>query len=1189
MAESFRALSPEMQSILATTAALAAGLLGLLASINAISLLFGGVAIKSVGKFGAALFGAEKIIDNTTRKAGVLRVGIGKLGSAFALLPAIFARMSGPLLKFIGVATALTPQGAIIRGIVTASTLLAAGAINWFDWGNEAEAAINKAKQIQFVAANNEAIIRADSIIPQTELDDIVDRFEFLQRKIDATAALTSGLDTVNSFQSTGAQASSDVTGLRAQLDAMRSEFDELDDVIKERDAILARLSNYGEGKLPYGNARTQRGILRDQVDELYAGLDAETAGALAAFEAGEDQLRDTIKDGADIALRSQEGRKEALREFLNEILVGTTSLSGELEGFTPALQAALQDASVFRFAAELLLSQDGDISERDVLIQALSATGDQAAFDIIASLYTQKKKNDISALSAALAAGNAEIAAEIEALRIQNLEAFAAQSTNLKDALAATQEAGLAQLEVDLADLVTDSSALYEDIFAQFGFDQRDGFSEALNSALANSGYSFEGTPGLAELFGGGAVVDAINAQIDADTSVEEANAIAEAEFQKYAAIMDNIIDSIAEAVNIPDSVVAGLKDLASNALARIQSAVINGLNGVDGAIKATGSRVARANKRSSGGSKRKKSGGGGKKGKSAEDLAKEAVRDARKIEDAFKRAETQALSARAAYLDNVRGLDVNTRINLTAEVDIAKITADADKQIQSLKRQLEDLKLDGKANSALESQINETIRLVELEKQAQIDSATSFDAQMDRRSKAIDLFIRDLKTLASESTSTFDKVAAGIGVAFAEYNKDLVTLVDITSEAVGSFLDAVTTGIADFIFDNENAWENFKKTMLNISRQVFEGFTKALLQQTISSVTGGGGSLFGNSTQPSAAGGANNSQTPSVGTGGILGGLFGGGQQGGAGATGGEAQIQQGTQAVAQALTQGATQIQQAFASMQPQIRSGGTQTASSLQQTSQQVRSSGQQAAQGVDQAGGSLATSINGAARKVQSAGSGLGGIGGGGGGLGEGLAIQGLGFLTSLFGFAEGGLVQTTRRMTMQTNNAIKHYASGGSVVGAGTGTSDDILARLSNGEFVINAKATSEFRPLLEAINSGNIKDSKTTDAILSAFGNKRTSKATPAFAEGGLVGDKEFGVPAVNLTAPRTVMVTGQSRNGSTTNNNVNNSRGGDTIINLRVVQNLSGSTTAAQSKRSADQIAQQVGRAVERSKKNT
>jgi len=46
-------------------------------------------------------------------------------------------------------------------------------------------------------------------------------------------------------------------------------------------------------------------------------------------------------------------------------------------------------------------------------------------------------------------------------------------------------------------------------------------------------------------------------------------------------------------------------------------------------------------------------------------------------------------------------------------------------------------------------------------------------------------------------------------------------------------------------------------------------------------------------------------------------------------------------------------------------------------------------------------------------------------------------------------------------------------ASGGYIKGSGSGTSDSIPAMLSNGEYVINAKATKTFRPLLDSINSG--------------------------------------------------------------------------------------------------------------------
>jgi hypothetical protein len=46
-------------------------------------------------------------------------------------------------------------------------------------------------------------------------------------------------------------------------------------------------------------------------------------------------------------------------------------------------------------------------------------------------------------------------------------------------------------------------------------------------------------------------------------------------------------------------------------------------------------------------------------------------------------------------------------------------------------------------------------------------------------------------------------------------------------------------------------------------------------------------------------------------------------------------------------------------------------------------------------------------------------------------------------------------------------------ASGGYISGPGSGTSDSIPARLSNGEFVVRASQTAKHLPLLKALNSG--------------------------------------------------------------------------------------------------------------------
>ena len=81
-------------------------------------------------------------------------------------------------------------------------------------------------------------------------------------------------------------------------------------------------------------------------------------------------------------------------------------------------------------------------------------------------------------------------------------------------------------------------------------------------------------------------------------------------------------------------------------------------------------------------------------------------------------------------------------------------------------------------------------------------------------------------------------------------------------------------------------------------------------------------------------------------------------------------------------------------------------------------------------------------------------------------------------------------------------NAIKQIdqpklAMGGVIQGRGTGTSDSITARVSNGESVINSKSTSMFLPLLSAINQyGGGAAFDTTD--LSAPSQSNTASLPP-------------------------------------------------------------------------------------------
>lgn len=74
------------------------------------------------------------------------------------------------------------------------------------------------------------------------------------------------------------------------------------------------------------------------------------------------------------------------------------------------------------------------------------------------------------------------------------------------------------------------------------------------------------------------------------------------------------------------------------------------------------------------------------------------------------------------------------------------------------------------------------------------------------------------------------------------------------------------------------------------------------------------------------------------------------------------------------------------------------------------------------------------------------------------------------------GAAATGLTGMQMAMIAATGLAlamIPAFKDGGEVLGAGTGRSDSIIARLSHGEHVVNADAASKHRPLLNAINSG--------------------------------------------------------------------------------------------------------------------
>lgn len=83
--------------------------------------------------------------------------------------------------------------------------------------------------------------------------------------------------------------------------------------------------------------------------------------------------------------------------------------------------------------------------------------------------------------------------------------------------------------------------------------------------------------------------------------------------------------------------------------------------------------------------------------------------------------------------------------------------------------------------------------------------------------------------------------------------------------------------------------------------------------------------------------------------------------------------------------------------------------------------------------------------------------------------------------------------------------SVPGFATGGAIYGAGTKTSDSIPARLSNGEFVMQASAVDKFGTgFMNSINKGKMPHD---GAGFSTGGGVNIKMATPGFASGGAVG----------------------------------------------------------------------------------
>jgi hypothetical protein len=125
------------------------------------------------------------------------------------------------------------------------------------------------------------------------------------------------------------------------------------------------------------------------------------------------------------------------------------------------------------------------------------------------------------------------------------------------------------------------------------------------------------------------------------------------------------------------------------------------------------------------------------------------------------------------------------------------------------------------------------------------------------------------------------------------------------------------------------------------------------------------------------------------------------------------------------------------------------------------------------------------------------------------------------------------LESRNRERASETTARQQAFASGGYVRGPGSGTSDSILARLSNGEFVIKAAAVRHYGPqLLAALNSMRLPKGRLPGFNMGGLVHGLTagiSGALPRYATGGLVAVPSSG------GRPITLNIDGQAISGLT------------------------------------------------------
>lgn len=835
--EEFNLLDPAMQQFILTTLGVSTGIFGLLAAVNALSLLFGGVAAGAVGKFFGLLIGGVKIFAGFAGPIATIGTSLAALSKSFTATAGAMALLGAPI-RAVGAALIALAVNPVTLTIAAITAALYVGVRAWQSYREGIDEAVQSSKELTEINFQQQrASDFADQFITTDGLDEFDRRVTLLQQYIQKSQALLEGVDLVNFFK-----------GAQNKASGQTSAIDEL------RDSILGELSKYEEALFEIEKAELQfdeaARAARERIgrfnvvgqlnfnEEFGDTARADFLQSIAnsflseaeVFEITElrsrlAQIDQNYAQYAELQEEAQQLELSSIQNLVDQLALNNVKISGELAQYQPLLVDALNQDGVSQVVVEALAQADA-VSFEGILRTALEAAGESP--ERIAAIFGTIQLDRFSRLVAGLEQGNAGLQATQDRLRGQVLSSIAGTTDSLTEALDAGNQAALLDFERDIQNISDDVVTDIQDSLNGFSFATVEGYASAIDSAFSGTDYEnlVADNPDFADIIGGQFLIDAIRGQIDASTTVEQAEVIVASEFVKYKAIMDNYVDALIEAGIVAPEVAEAVRNTVATSVGVLDNAFLSGLLSAQTEVdKLRNDRRFQPD--------RKKGGGG----------VNDALKNARDLENAFRDASREILRARKTIAENTNSTDLVATVSLLVDIDVEEINNRADDAIDRLERRFADLSVDGDT-TGLRERYDEAIRFINLARDADIEAAQSFEAMVELRSQAIDNLISKLQDGAVRTGDAYAQMLAGVQVGLLAYQREVLTIVDIAKDATESTVELITDGVADLLFDTENALENFKKTALDISRQVFEGFTKIFLQNSISSL---GSSIFG------------------------------------------------------------------------------------------------------------------------------------------------------------------------------------------------------------------------------------------------------------------------------------------------------------------------------------------------------